>query len=331
VPACPGYHEGAPIPGCYRDHVITIPSGPGVDNGFATVRVEWPSVASDYDIDIYKDANGNGVVDESEEASPEGSSAQGTTDFEQVTLGPDPSGKYIVRVVNFAAGEPYNVNIRFAPPTLTRAQREVWTLTCETHSGRVLERRTVYVARGQAANPSVGACITRLERSCRRGLGDRPTGRVRGNVLDRIRLGRSRSRNLRTYRFGRRRRGSVDRFCLSDGRYVRAGYPSSRLRRTFGRSFRRRYTPTKAVLVLTTSKRFRIRKVRVGSRLRTLRRRIGRVRGIRVGRNVWYLKSASKARLVFKVRRGRVLEVGIADKRLTSGRRRAKRFLSSFR
>jgi hypothetical protein len=31
VPACPGYHDGVPLPGCFRDHVIDVPAGPGID------------------------------------------------------------------------------------------------------------------------------------------------------------------------------------------------------------------------------------------------------------------------------------------------------------
>jgi len=195
----------------------------------------------------------------------------------------------------------------------------------------VLQRASVLVRRGQTVSPEVRGCLSVLSRSCRRGQGDRPTRRVRGTLLDRVRLGRSRARILGTYRFGRRRRGSVDRFCLSDRKYVRVGYPSTRLRKSFGRTFRRRYPSTKAVLALTTSKRFRIRSVRVGSSLRTLRKRIGRVRGIRVGKNVWYLKRGSKSTLIYKVRRRKVLEIGIGDKTLTKGRKRSKRYLNSFR
>ena len=74
--------------------MIDVPSGPGIDNALATVRVEWASPGSDYDIEVYRDTNGNGMVDSGEPI--EGDSAQGPTDFEQVTLGPDPSGRYIV-------------------------------------------------------------------------------------------------------------------------------------------------------------------------------------------------------------------------------------------
>ena len=125
VPACPGYPTT--VPGCFREHVIDVPSGAGIDNASATVRVEWASPASDYDVYVFRDTNGNGAVDAGEPA--EGSSTQGTTDFEQVTLGPDPSGRYIVRVVNWAAAEPYDLTVTFTKPTFTAAQRENWSLS----------------------------------------------------------------------------------------------------------------------------------------------------------------------------------------------------------
>ena len=150
--------------------------------------------------------------------------------------------------------------------------------------------------------------------------------------MDRARLGRDRARHLRSFRIGRRSRGTVDRFCFTDRRQIRIGYPGTRLRRGFGRSFKRRFTTTKAVLILTSSKRFKVGGVRVGSSTRTLRRKLGRkVRGVRVGRNVWYAKRGSKARLVYKVRGRKVYEVGIADRTLNSTRARQKKFFNSFR
>jgi Zinc carboxypeptidase len=332
VPPCPGYHEGVPLPGCFREHVIDIPAGPGVDNGFATVRVEWASIASDYDIEVYRDLNGNGTVEDTEPI--DGESEQGETDFEQVTLGPDPTGRYILRVVNFAATEPYDVLVSFAGPTpFTPGQRENWTLSCETFGGAVLDRRELFVARGARATVALRACAAALRRAFRTGQGcDRPTGRLRGRRLDRVRLGGDRERHLRAYRIGRKQtRKGIDRFCLSDGRGVRVGYPTKRLRRKLGRQGRRRYKADKAVLALTTSRRFRVRKVRVGMRARVMRRRIGRGRPIRIGSNRWYVRRARRARVVFKVKRGKVRELGLVNKRLASNRRKARRTLTAWR
>ena len=77
-----------------------------------------------------------------------------------MTLGPDPSGRYILRVVNYAAAEPYDVLVTFTKPTFTPAQRENWTLSCETFGGAVLDTREVFVARGERATVSLTACAT---------------------------------------------------------------------------------------------------------------------------------------------------------------------------
>jgi len=328
VPACPTYPDT--LPGCYREHSIEVPSGPGIDNGFATLRIEWATAGSDYDLYVFKDTNGNGIADPGEPA--EGSSTQGTTDFEQVTLGPDPSGKYVARVVNWAATEPYDLNVAFQKPTFTPAQRENWSLSCETFGGAVLAQRDVFVARGERANVDLAACAAALDQAFKSGAGcDRPTGRLRGRRLDRVRLGGDRDAHLRAYKIGRKQtRKGIDRFCLSDGRGVRVAYPTSRLKRKLRRSERRRYAKGKALLALTTSRAFRARRIRVGSSRRAVTRRVGG-RPIKIGSNRWYLKRGKRSTLVFKVRRGKVRELGVANKRLTSSRRKARRTLASWR
>jgi hypothetical protein len=83
------------------------------------------------------------------------------------------------------------------------------------------------------------------------------------------------------------------------------------------------------VVALTTSRRFRIRRVRVGTSERALRRRTNG-RRFRIGSNRWYVVRARRARIVYKVRRGKVRELGLANKRLTKGKR-ARRTLGSWR
>jgi len=123
----------------------------------------------------------------------------------------------------------------------------------------------------------------------------------------------------------------VDRFCFTDKRALRIGYPSSALRKKLSAKSRKRYTAKKGILILTSSKKFKLSKVRVGSSTRTLRKSIGRrARGIKVGRNTWYTKKGSKARIVYKVRGKKVYEIGIADRTLTGSRSAQKRFFKSF-
>jgi hypothetical protein len=60
-----------------------------------------------------------------------------------------------------------------------------------------------------------------------------------------------------------------------------------------------------------------------------LQRRLHGEHRLRVGRNAWFLAAGRRARLVLKTRRGRVLAVGIADRRRTS-RRAARRFMRAW-
>jgi hypothetical protein len=150
-----------------------------------------------------------------------------------------------------------------------------------------------------------------------------PTGKVRRKSVDRARLGRTRRRTRRSFRKrSLRRQGRyMDQFCLAGGGALRVGYG------------RRRPVKGRAVVVLSSSKLHRLRKLRVGARTKTLRRRIGRrrVSSMRIGKNRWYIKRGKGATLVFKVRRGKVRELGLADRRLTRTRARAKRLLKSYR
>jgi len=157
----------------------------------------------------------------------------------------------------------------------------------------------------------------------------RPRGRLSGLAVGPLRLGRTRAGNRRAIPTNRRRRRTVDHFCLGDGRHMRAGYPSSRLLGSLPSRERRRVSG-RAVLVLTSSRHYSARGVGRGDRLRTLRRRFGRLRSHRVGRNRWYLARGRRARLLFKVRHGRVQELGLGDRRLTGARRVTVRYLRSF-
>ena len=135
---------------------------------------------------------------------------------------------------------------------------------------------------------------------------------VRGRRLGAARLGRRRAGLRRQFagaRLSSRKR--FERYCIAGGGSLRIGY------RRNGR----------AVLLLTTSKRYRIKGLRRGSRVSKLRQRLRGERRFKVGRNTWYLAPGGASTLVFKTRRGRVREIGIADKRLTRGRAGAKRLL----
>jgi len=200
-------------------------------------------------------------------------------------------------------------------------------MTCEDGSGRVLGTAPVNVARSARATQDF-AC----DGASAKGAGRcaTATGRIGGKGLERARLGRRRATVRTAFARGRRTRGAIDRFCLAGGGAIRVGYPSTRLRRKLSRRERAR-VKGRAVLLLGSGPRTRLRKLAPGVSTRTLTRRIGRAKPIRVGSVRWYLRWGAGARHVFRVTGGKVREVGLADARLTSSRTRAKRLFASFR
>ncbi len=153
----------------YNEHPLTIPTGG--DNAAAKIRIQWDTIASDWDMKLYRDADGDGDSDASEEVV--GVSQQGTTDFEEILL-PNPSGKYVLRVNNFAGVESYRLNVTYeGPPPFRPAQQETYTLTCE-RDGAVLATQPVLVERGEAkslspcpaAAPSSGTPTTSTATAC---------------------------------------------------------------------------------------------------------------------------------------------------------------------
>jgi hypothetical protein len=133
-----------PPPSCYEDHLISVPSGAGIDNAKATFRIEWPTPVSDWDMKIYRaDASGNAT------GEPVATSGQGTTNFEEAVVA-DPAGDYVVRAINYAAVEPWTGTVTFeGPEPYQAAQQETWTLLCEQPEGTIRSARQVFVDRGE--------------------------------------------------------------------------------------------------------------------------------------------------------------------------------------
>jgi hypothetical protein len=155
-------------------------------------------------------------------------------------------------------------------------------------------------------------------------------GNFRGKSVGRARLGRTRTRHRRLFKGARlRARRGFDRYCIEGGGALRIGYPTRRLNRSLGRSQRRRVR-SRAIAILVTSRRFSIRRIRAGSSVRALRRRLRGERRVRVGSNSWYVVAGKRSRLLFKTRGGRVREIGIADKRLTRTRVGQRRLLRAW-
>jgi hypothetical protein len=98
-----------------------------------------------------------------------GTSQQGATNEETVSAarpGLAAGKKYVLRVNNFAAVEPYTVTITyFAPQPLKPAQVESYTLTCE-RGGTVYQTQQVVVERGEVKQLDLRACATAIQRAC---------------------------------------------------------------------------------------------------------------------------------------------------------------------
>ena len=144
----------------YNDHPFTVPAT-GV-NRSATVGVSWTTPTSDWDITLYEDANGDGMSQDSEKQI--GSSAQGATAAEAVNIGSGsiaPGKKYVLRVVNFAATEPYEMTVTYVgPEPFKPAVVEAYTLTCE-RGGQVLDTQQVVIDRGESKALTLGGgCAT---------------------------------------------------------------------------------------------------------------------------------------------------------------------------
>jgi len=155
--SAPCANYDSPPPSCDEVHEFTIPTGAGIDNAFAAVRIEWATEASDWDLKVFRDTNDSGSLDSGDELV--GTSGQGITDFEETVLGPDPApGRYFAQVINYAAAEPYEGTVTFrGPGEFTPARVEAYTLTCE-RDGRVLGSQQVVVNRGERRRLDLSAC-----------------------------------------------------------------------------------------------------------------------------------------------------------------------------
>jgi hypothetical protein len=140
------------------------------------------------------------------------------------------------------------------------------------------------------------------------------SGRIGPDMLGPARLGMTRARVRALFpSVSTRGRAEMDFFCLSISG-IRAGYRHGR-----------------AVLLLTASPAYALHGVRIGARLSAVASRLRAGRGYRIGRNVWYVAPGKRSHGVLKVGRGVIEEIGIASKRLTTGRRATRRFFTSLR
>jgi beta-glucosidase len=176
-----------------------------------------------------------------------------------------------------------------------------------------------------------GAAVSIVTQSPVAGQGcRRPTGRLAGDRLGPVVLGETRARTRKVFpgfRVGNR--GDTDVFCLAGGPGIRVGYPSSALLRTLTAGQGRR-VHARAVLVLTSNAHYALGAVRPGQSLARARHSLRLGPAFRIGLNTWYLPPHGISRGVLRTRKGRIQEIGIADKRLTKNHQASLRFLRSF-
>ena len=156
--ATPSGDANSNDPANYNDHPITVPSTG--DNATMSVRVSWASPASDWDVKLYEDTNGDARSQDDEPVV--GTSQTGPGNVEEVSASGrprlQPGKKYVLRVNNFAGAESYDVDITFEPPLpFKAAQVESYTLTCEV-GGKVLDTQQVQVDRGETRQLRLSAC-----------------------------------------------------------------------------------------------------------------------------------------------------------------------------
>ena len=231
-------------------------------------------------------------------------------------------------MVNFAGAEPYSGRVNYkGPPAFRAATKESWTFTCESPSGKVGATRTITIDRGQSQDVDFSkACASVAPTLC-----VTTKGGIKGTGLGAARLSRTRTKQRKTLEGTLLSdRPGIDRYCLEKARgNLRVGYPTKRLNSQISRKSRARIK-SKAIYLGTTSKSFSLSKLKVGSRTKTLRKRLKGEKRYVVGKNVWYVAKGKKARILFRARKSKVQELALADKGLTATRTSTVRLLRAW-
>jgi len=155
------------------------------------------------------------------------------------------------------------------------------------------------------------------------------SGAARGTSLGPVRLHRRRATQRKALPTMTRAKTGIDSTCLAGGGSLRAVYPTRKLTRRLKKSVSK-LVRDRAVLLLSSSRRQSVARIKPRDRQSLMRRRLRGERRYVVGRTAWFFADAERVRLIYSVRNGRVREVGIADLRVTRGRAAQKRFLRAW-
>ena len=156
----------------------------------------------------------------------------------------------------------------------------------------------------------------------------KPSGSLRGTRLGPLALGFTSEHSRRVLRRVHKGKGTDD-FCLYAGWGIRVEYPSPKLLRELSAKDRRRVR-NRIVLELTSNPYYVSNGVRPGLTLAFAQHRLHLAKKIHLASGDWYFATGKAANLVLKVKNGLIYQLGIADKRLSSGRAAQLRLLRGF-
>jgi hypothetical protein len=154
-------------------------------------------------------------------------------------------------------------------------------------------------------------------------------GGVSGSTLGRVHLGMSRQQARHAYTASStRKRSFEDFFCLTPTD-VRVGYGSPKLTNTLSPKLRRHWAG-KVVWISTSNPIYSVDGIRHGATLAAAQTALPHGNLYHVGKNDWFLAPNGTTTAMFRVQNGTVVEVGIAAKALTQGRKAQSTFVRSF-
>ncbi|MCW3011482.1 MAG: hypothetical protein JWO90_1886 [Solirubrobacterales bacterium] len=142
----------------YNDHPFTIPATG--DNRSATVTIAWTTPATDWDMTLFEDEDGDGTLEAGEREVGTAATGVGTSETVNMARTDLVAGrKYVLRVLSFVGVEPYDMTVEFAGAApFQPATVEAYTLTCE-RGDRVLDTQQVIIDRAEAKTLTLaGGC-----------------------------------------------------------------------------------------------------------------------------------------------------------------------------
>ncbi len=157
-----------------------------------------------------------------------------------------------------------------------------------------------------------------------------PSGSISGTRLGPLALGMPQARARALLPRFTVQKFKFDDFCLHSRFGIRAKYADSVLLKTAPAGLAAK-TRGRIVIALTSCGHYRLKGVKSGNRLAANARRLHVGKRFRVGRNDWYLLPFDpQADGVLKVRGGKIVEIGIADKRFLKTAKAQRYFFFKF-